>query len=92
MHGNTTTSPNGIKTRSFGEILAELRSFRDIHASEGTFAGGVHLEFTGKNVTECTGGGQCITNEHLTSDQYETLCDPRLNASQALELAFELVP
>ena len=89
MHGNTITATTGYKTRPFDLILKEVKSFFSIHASEGTHAGGVHLEMTGQNVTECTGGAQEITDVHLR-DRYETRCDPRLNASQALELAFLL--
>ena len=91
MHGNTLTTAGGIKTRSFDDILRETRSFFDIHASEGTHAGGAHFELTGRDVFECTGGSQKILAEQLGTDRYETLCDPRLNASQALELAFQLV-
>ena len=90
MHGNTYTTVNGFKTRSFDDVLAETRAFFDIHEAEGTVPGGVHIELTGRNVVECTGGGQRITEEHLNGDDYETLCDPRLNASQALELAFQM--
>jgi 3-deoxy-7-phosphoheptulonate synthase len=89
MHGNTIKSAAGIKTRPFERISKELRSFFEIHRAEGTRAGGVHLEMTGQNVTECTGGAQEISDLNL-SDRYETRCDPRLNASQALELAFLL--
>ncbi len=91
MHGNTYSTSLGIKTRSFADILHETCTFFELHASEGTVGGGVHLELTGKDVTECTGGGQNINGSDLCSETYETLCDPRLNASQALELAFELV-
>ena len=87
MHGNTIKSSNGYKTRPFERILAEVRSFFAVHAAEGTHAGGVHFEMTGRDVTECTGGAQEITEESL-SDRYHTHCDPRLNASQSLELAF----
>ncbi|MCB0363691.1 MAG: 3-deoxy-7-phosphoheptulonate synthase, partial [Bdellovibrionales bacterium] len=90
MHGNTYTSPNGYKTRNFDEILIEAKKFMQIHEAEGTYAGGIHLELTGKNVTECVGGMHKITHEHLAEGQYESLCDPRLNASQALEIAFLL--
>jgi 3-deoxy-7-phosphoheptulonate synthase len=89
MHGNTIKSASGIKTRPFERIIKELRTFFDVHRAEGTHAGGVHLEMTGQNVTECTGGAQDITDVNLR-DRYETRCDPRLNASQALELAFLL--
>jgi 3-deoxy-7-phosphoheptulonate synthase len=91
MHGNTMTAKNGYKTRAFGNILAEVRQFFDIHRAQGTVAGGVHFELTGKDVTECIGGDQAILEETLAEGLYETLCDPRLNASQALELAFQLV-
>lgn len=87
MHGNTIKSPNGIKTRKFTDILSEVRQFFAIHQAEGTFAGGVHFEMTGQDVTECLGGAQAISEMHL-SDRYHTHCDPRLNGSQALELAF----
>jgi 3-deoxy-7-phosphoheptulonate synthase len=87
MHGNTITSTTGYKTRPFDLILKEVKSFFQIHTSEGTHAGGVHLEMTGQNVTECTGGAHAITDEGLNA-RYHTLCDPRLNAEQATELAF----
>lgn len=87
MHGNTIKASNNYKTRPFDAILKEVTNFMDIHASEGTVAGGVHLEMTGKDVTECIGGAQAITEENLSS-RYHTHCDPRLNASQALELSF----
>jgi 3-deoxy-7-phosphoheptulonate synthase len=87
MHGNTITATTGYKTRPFDLILREVRSFFSIHTAEGTHAGGVHLEMTGQNVTECTGGAHAITDEGL-NDRYHTLCDPRLNAEQAIELAF----
>jgi len=87
MHGNTIKSPNGYKTRKFTDILAEVRQFFAIHKAEGTFAGGVHFEMTGQDVTECLGGAQAISEVNL-SDRYHTHCDPRLNASQSLELAF----
>jgi 3-deoxy-7-phosphoheptulonate synthase len=89
MHGNTITSVNGYKTRPFDQILKEVRTFFQVHAAEGTIAGGVHLEMTGQNVTECTGGARAITAEDLT-DRYHTVCDPRLNAEQSLDLAFLL--
>ena len=89
MHGNTIKSANGYKTRPFDRILNEVRSFFDVHQAEGTHAGGVHLEMTGQNVTECTGGARAITDADL-NDRYHTLCDPRLNAEQAIELAFLL--
>jgi 3-deoxy-7-phosphoheptulonate synthase len=89
MHGNTITSGSGYKTRPFDRILSEVKSFFEIHAAEGTHAGGVHLEMTGQNVTECTGGARAISEEDL-NDRYHTFCDPRLNAEQAIELAFLL--
>jgi 3-deoxy-7-phosphoheptulonate synthase len=89
MHGNTISSASGYKTRPFDQILKEVRSFFQVHAAEGTHAGGVHLEMTGQNVTECTGGARAITDEDL-NDRYHTVCDPRLNAEQALDLAFLL--
>ena len=91
MHGNTTTTENGYKTRSFQAILSEVRDFFKVHEAEGTYAGGVHFELTGKDVVECLGGDQEITARHLGEGLYETLCDPRLNANQALELAFQLL-
>ena len=89
MHGNTIKSGNGYKTRKFDHVLGEVRGFFNVHRAEGTFPGGIHLELTGQNVTECTGGAQDITDENL-SDRYHTHCDPRLNATQALEMAFML--
>ncbi len=87
MHGNTIKSSTGYKTRPFDSVLREVREFFDIHAAEQTIPGGVHFEMTGKDVTECTGGVRAVTDEDL-SDRYHTACDPRLNASQSLELAF----
>jgi len=87
MHGNTVKSSNGFKTRPFDRILDEVRRFFAVHQAEGTHPGGVHFEMTGQNVTECLGGAQAITERSL-SDRYHTHCDPRLNASQSLELAF----
>ncbi|MFH1157265.1 MAG: 3-deoxy-7-phosphoheptulonate synthase class II [Pseudomonadota bacterium] len=87
MHGNTKASSSGYKTREFGNILTEVKHFFTVHHAEGTHAGGVHLELTGQDVTECTGGAYKITEDKL-SERYNTHCDPRLNASQALELAF----
>ena len=86
MHGNTITL-NHYKTRPFDRILAEVRAFFDVHSAEGTHPGGIHIEMTGKDVTECTGGARAVLAEDL-SDRYHTHCDPRLNANQALELAF----
>ena len=89
MHGNTIKSPSGFKTRPFGAILSEVESFFQVHAEEQTYAGGVHFEMSGQDVTECTGGARAITDDDLSA-RYHTHCDPRLNASQALELAFLL--
>ncbi|MGL4542458.1 MAG: class II 3-deoxy-7-phosphoheptulonate synthase [Polymorphobacter sp.] len=89
MHGNTVKAANGYKTRPFDRILAEVRGFFAVHRAEGTHAGGIHAEMTGQDVTECTGGAIAITDEGLAS-RYHTQCDPRLNASQSLELAFLL--
>jgi len=86
MHGNTITAA-GYKTRPFDRILKEVQSFFDVHHAEGTHPGGIHVEMTGKNVTECTGGARAIRDEEL-QDRYHTHCDPRLNADQAVELAF----
>ena len=87
MHGNTIKSPSGYKTRPFDQILGEVREFFAVHQAEGTYAGGVHFEMTGKDVTECTGGAAAVSDDDLSS-RYHTHCDPRLNASQALELSF----
>ena len=87
MHENTATTPGGRKTRPFERILDELRAFFAIHAAEGSYPGGVHLEMTGKDVTECTGGAGGVDEAGLDV-RYHTLCDPRLNGTQALELAF----
>lgn len=87
MHGNTIKSASGYKTRPFERVLQEVRDFFAVHKTEGTIPGGVHFEMTGKDVTECTGGLRAVTDENL-SDRYHTACDPRLNASQSLELAF----
>ncbi|XP_043698249.1 phospho-2-dehydro-3-deoxyheptonate aldolase 2, chloroplastic-like [Telopea speciosissima] len=89
MHGNTIKAPCGLKTRSFDAIRAELRAFFDVHEQEGSHPGGVHLEMTGQNVTECIGGSRVVTYDDLSS-RYHTHCDPRLNASQSLELAFAI--
>lgn len=86
MHGNTITL-NSYKTRPFERIMKEVQSFFDVHHAEGTHPGGIHVEMTGKNVTECTGGARAITAEDL-HDRYHTHCDPRLNADQAIEMAF----
>ncbi len=87
MHGNTIKSNTGYKTRQFHSVLGEVREFFAIHQSEGTVPGGVHFEMTGQDVTECTGGVRAVS-EHDLSARYHTACDPRLNASQSLELAF----
>jgi 3-deoxy-7-phosphoheptulonate synthase len=87
MHGNTIKAASGYKTRPFDLILREVEEFFAIHRAEGTYPGGVHVEMTGKNVTECTGGARAITDEDL-HDRYHTHCDPRLNADQSIELAF----
>ena len=87
MHGNTIKAATGFKTRTFDSVVKEVRNFFSIHQSEGTYAGGLHIEMTGQDVTECTGGAQKISENDL-SNRYRTHCDPRLNADQALELAF----
>ncbi|MCV6594814.1 MAG: 3-deoxy-7-phosphoheptulonate synthase class II [Silicimonas sp.] len=87
MHGNTIKSSTGYKTRPFDSVLREVREFFQVHAAEGTIPGGVHFEMTGQDVTECTGGVRAVSDEDLSA-RYHTACDPRLNASQSLELAF----
>ncbi|SLN12306.1 Phospho-2-dehydro-3-deoxyheptonate aldolase [Roseovarius litorisediminis] len=87
MHGNTIKSSTGYKTRPFESVLREVREFFGVHKAEGTIPGGVHFEMTGQDVTECIGGVRAVSEENL-SDRYHTACDPRLNASQSLELAF----
>ncbi|MFN3350520.1 class II 3-deoxy-7-phosphoheptulonate synthase [Pseudorhodoplanes sp.] len=87
MHGNTISSVSGYKTRPFDRILDEVKAFFAVHAAEGTYAGGVHLEMTGQNVTECTGGARAISDSDL-NDRYHTFCDPRLNAEQSIDMAF----
>ena len=89
MHGNTVKAVSGYKTRPFDRILAEVRGFFAVHRAEGSHAGGIHIEMTGQNVTECTGGAVDVTDQSL-ADRYHTHCDPRLNAAQSLELAFLL--
>jgi 3-deoxy-7-phosphoheptulonate synthase len=86
MHGNTI-SAGGYKTRPFDRVMQEIRSFFDVHRAEGSYAGGIHLEMTGANVTECTGGARALSEADLRS-RYMTYCDPRLNAEQAIEVAF----
>jgi 3-deoxy-7-phosphoheptulonate synthase len=87
MHGNTIKATSGYKTRPFDAILGEVRRFMAVHQAEGTHAGGIHVEMTGKDVTECTGGVRAVSDVDL-NDRYHTFCDPRLNAAQALELSF----
>ena len=87
MHGNTVKAATGFKTRPFDRILREVEAFFAVHRAEGTYAGGIHIEMTGSNVTECTGGAKAISEDDLSA-RYHTHCDPRLNADQALELAF----
>ena len=87
MHGNTIKTATGFKTRPFNNVVKEVKNVFSVHQAEGSFAGGLHIEMTGQNVTECTGGAQKISDQDL-SHRYHTHCDPRLNASQALELAF----
>ncbi len=89
MHGNTFTSPSGHKTRHFDDVLAEIGGFFEAHRAEGTWPGGVHIELTGDDVTECLGGAEEILDHHLAT-RYETMCDPRLNARQSLDLAFQV--
>jgi 3-deoxy-7-phosphoheptulonate synthase len=89
MHGNTFVGPSGHKTRRFDDVMRELAGFFAVHRSEGTHPGGIHVELTGEDVTECLGGADEIEDGHLHR-RYETACDPRLNASQALELAFQV--
>ncbi len=87
MHGNTIKSANGFKTRPFNNIFKEVKRVLAVHQAEGSYAGGLHIEMTGQDVTECIGGAQKISEKDL-SHRYHTHCDPRLNANQALELAF----
>jgi 3-deoxy-7-phosphoheptulonate synthase len=89
MHGNVVKSESGFKTRPFDRILGEVKGFFAVHRAEGTHAGGIHIEMTGQDVTECTGGAIAITDSAL-ADRYHTHCDPRLNAAQSIELAFLL--
>ncbi len=88
MHGNTIKASTGFKTRPFDRVLSEVQSFFHVHREMGTYAGGIHIEMTGDDVTECVGGGVAAITEAALQDRYHTYCDPRLNASQALELAF----
>jgi 3-deoxy-7-phosphoheptulonate synthase len=87
MHGNTTKTATGVKTRPFDRILSELHTFLEVLPAEGAYPGGVHVEMTGQNVTECLGGASAITVEGL-AERYDTTCDPRLNGEQSVELAF----
>ena len=87
MHGNTTESPSGYKTRHFDDVIDEVQGFFDVHRGLGTWPGGVHVELTGDDVTECVGGGELIDEAQLAT-RYESVCDPRLSRVQSLELAF----
>jgi 3-deoxy-7-phosphoheptulonate synthase len=89
MHGNTITAPNGRKTRQFEDIVAEIAGFVRAHKAEGTWPGGIHVELTGDDVTECTGGTHDVTSDDL-NERYQTICDPRLNGRQGLDLAFRV--
>jgi len=89
MHGNTYTSPNGYKTRNFEDVMEEIRGYFAVHRAEGSWPGGIHVELTGDNVTECLGGSDEVLSAHLV-ERYETMCDPRLNARQSLDLAFQV--
>ena len=89
MHGNVIKTNNGYKTRPFERILAEVKGFFAVHRALGSYGGGIHIEMTGQNVTECTGGAVDVTQLDL-ADRYHTHCDPRLNAAQSIELAFLL--
>ena len=87
MHGNTFEASSGYKTRRFGDVIDEVQGFFDVHRSLGTWPGGVHVELTGDDVTECVGGGEDLLEMDL-GNRYESVCDPRLNRVQSLELAF----
>ena len=87
MHGNTVTSPNGYKTRNFDDVIDEVRGFFEVHQALGTFPGGLHVEMTGDDVAECLGGADPIEQEAFVNG-YESVCDPRLNHKQSLEMAF----
>ena len=89
MHGNTFSTENGHKTRDFDDILKEITGFFEAHKKVGTYPGGVHLELTGDDVTECLGGGAQLGAKDL-SKRYDTLCDPRLNGSQSIDIAFRI--
>ena len=90
MHGNTEESPSGHKTRQFDRVMAEVEGFFEVHQRLGTHPGGIHVEHTGEDVTECLGGAESISHEDLSS-RYSTACDPRLNTQQSIELAFLVV-
>jgi 3-deoxy-7-phosphoheptulonate synthase len=89
MHANMVRTPTGTKTRHFEAIMSELEGFFAAHRSVGTWPGGIHIEFTGEDVTECVGGSEAVREEQL-DHRYETLCDPRLNGRQSLDLAFRV--
>ena len=89
MHGNTRSTASGIKTRDFSDVLREVESCFDVHAQLGTHLGGVHFEMTGEDVTECVGGASGVTEQDLDRN-YASLCDPRLNYRQALEMGFHI--
>ncbi|MFM9083786.1 MAG: 3-deoxy-7-phosphoheptulonate synthase, partial [Actinomycetota bacterium] len=89
MHGNTFTAPNGRKTRHFEDVVAEIAGFVRAHKAEDTWPGGIHIDLTGEDVPECTGGTDDLTHDDL-DDRYETICDPRLNGRQSLDLAFRV--
>jgi 3-deoxy-7-phosphoheptulonate synthase len=89
MHGNGITTPTGYKTRRFDDVMDELKGFFEAHRQVGTFPGGIHVELTGDDVTECLGGSENIDEKTLAT-RYESLCDPRLNHMQSLELAFQV--
>ena len=89
MHGNGLTTPTGYKTRRFDDVVDEVRGFFESHRAAGTHPGGIHVELTGDDVTECLGGAEEIVDADLV-DRYETMCDPRLNGRQSLDLAFRV--
>jgi len=89
MHGNTYSAPNGRKTRHLEDIVKEITGFVKAHRAENTWPGGIHIELTGENVTECLGGSEGLGNEDLDT-RYETVCDPRLNGRQSIDLAFRV--
>jgi 3-deoxy-7-phosphoheptulonate synthase len=89
MHGNTFTSPSGYKTRQFEDVMEEIRGYFAVHRAEGSWPGGIHVELTGDAVTECLGGSGDVRSAQL-EQRYETMCDPRLNARQSLDLAFQV--